>query len=200
MRVFAENFNAVYEDPVAPSMTIHGYAPQQNAGGVIVVYLQKDMSVKPAAAQLSMFSSEAPRASRSPSPDSAKAWLIRVATSPSRISQFWIDTAPVGAVGRTSPASCQRTEDGRWEPFSEGWGNSGMGSHTGFLTLSTSEYPKDADVCSLSDILETGALPRRFYLSARACQGILRRAEKRGKALPPALQSALHSVGQGMIA
>jgi len=36
-------------------------------------------------------------------------------------------------------------------------------------------------VCSLSDILETGDLPQRFFLSAKACAGILRRAEKRGK-------------------
>jgi hypothetical protein len=36
----------------------------------------------------------------------------------------------------------------------------------------------------LSEVLEDGSVPRRFYLSARACQGILRRAEKRGKQLP----------------
>jgi DNA (cytosine-5)-methyltransferase 1 len=35
-----------------------------------------------------------------------------------------------------------------------------------------------------------GAL-QKYYLSARACQGILRRAEKRGKTLPPMLKAAL---------
>jgi hypothetical protein len=69
-----------------------------------------------------------------------------------------------------------------------------MGSRTEFLTLSTSEWPSDAAVCSLSDTLETGNLPQRFFLSATACQGILRRAEKRGKVLPPALEQALLSV------
>ena len=58
------------------------------------------------------------------------------------------------------------------------WLNSGMGSHTESLTLNTSEWPKDAAVCSLSEILETGDLPERFFLSAKACAGILRRAEK----------------------
>ena len=63
-----------------------------------------------------------------------------------------------------------------------------------FLTLNTSDWPNDANVWSLSDILETGNLPPRFYLSATACKGILRRAEKRGKTLPPALQEALVAV------
>jgi hypothetical protein len=46
----------------------------------------------------------------------------------------------------------------------------------------------------LSDILETGGVPRRYYLSAKACAGILRRAEKRGKQLPEVLYMALKSV------
>lgn len=49
-------------------------------------------------------------------------------------------------------------------------------------------------VCGLSDILETGDVPQRYFLSAKACRGILRRAEKRGKALPPPLQCALAAV------
>jgi site-specific DNA-cytosine methylase len=44
------------------------------------------------------------------------------------------------------------------------------------------------------DTLETGDLPQRFFLSAKACAGILRRAEKRGKTLPSALQQALLNV------
>jgi len=69
-----------------------------------------------------------------------------------------------------------------------------MASPTECLTLSSSEWPSDADVCSLSDILEIGDVPQRFFLSATACQGILRRAEKRGKALPVALNVALKAV------
>jgi hypothetical protein len=44
----------------------------------------------------------------------------------------------------------------------------------------------------LAEVLEAGPLPPRFYLSARACSGILRRAEKRSKALPPMLEEALN--------
>jgi hypothetical protein len=69
------------------------------------------------------------------------------------------------------------------------------------LTLNTSEHAaspslsRNGDaVCSLSDILETGAVPQRFFLTAKACRGILRRADKRGKDLPPQLLQALQAV------
>jgi hypothetical protein len=59
--------------------------------------------------------------------------------------------------------------------------------------LSTSEYPNDASVSSsLADVLQAEA-PEKYYLSSKACEGILRRANKRGKTLPPALQEALVS-------
>jgi hypothetical protein len=65
------------------------------------------------------------------------------------------------------------------------------------LTPNISEWPNDADVCSLSQVLERGSIPQRFFLSSKACAGILRRAEKRGKQLPAALQAALESVATG---
>ncbi len=71
-----------------------------------------------------------------------------------------------------------------------------MGSPTEFWTLSSSEFHSDADACSLSDVLETGEVPQRYFLSATACRGILRRAEKRGKTLPVSLQAALAAVGE----
>jgi hypothetical protein len=64
------------------------------------------------------------------------------------------------------------------------------------LTLNTSEWPSDAAVCSLSDTLEIGDVPQRFFLSATACQGILRRAAKRGRGLPLSLQTALERAAQ----
>jgi predicted nucleic acid-binding protein len=51
----------------------------------------------------------------------------------------------------------------------------------------------------LSDILETGGVPRRYFLSAKACAGILRRAAKRGKKLPDLLAAALASVAGATI-
>ena len=69
-----------------------------------------------------------------------------------------------------------------------------MGSRTEFSTLATSECLSVAVVSTLSGILETGDLPRRYYLSARACRGILRRAKNRGKELPAMLRAALEAV------
>ena len=127
--------------------------------------------------------------------------MTTVATWHSNILDWLKDCGPDGWSGRTSPASCRQEEDGTLVPYSEGWSNSGMGSPTEFLTLSTSEwtalpeqFPSDDGVCSLSDILEIGGVPQRYFLSARACQGILRRAAKRGKELPTVLRSALTSV------
>ena len=57
-----------------------------------------------------------------------------------------------------------------------------------------SEWPNAGDVCSLSQVLETTSIPQRFFLSSRACAGILRRAENRGKKLPEQLQRALETV------
>jgi hypothetical protein len=62
------------------------------------------------------------------------------------------------------------------------------------LMPNISEWPNAAAVCSLSQVLETTSIPQRFFLSSRACAGILRRADKRGKLLPPSLQAALESV------
>jgi hypothetical protein len=75
--------------------------------------------------------------------------------------------------------------------FSGNGTNSGIMSRGVFLTLNTSEYPSDAVESSLSDILETGVVPSKYFLSRQACEGIIRRAEKRGKALPPILKAAL---------
>jgi hypothetical protein len=41
--------------------------------------------------------------------------------------------------------------------------------------------------------LETGGVPQRYFLSAKACAGILRRAAKRGKKVPEILAAALAS-------
>ena len=60
-------------------------------------------------------------------------------------------------------------------------------------TLNTSESLSDAVESSLSEILQVDA-PEKYSLSAKACNGILRRAEKRGKVLPPMLRDALMEV------
>lgn len=58
-------------------------------------------------------------------------------------------------------------------------------------TLNSGESPKDVVDSSLYSILETGGVPEKYFLSARACQGIINRAERRGKKLPEELYTAL---------
>ena len=140
------------------------------------------------------FLSEAPPANPSLSRASEAAWQMSAATWRSNFFAWLTACAPAGWFGRTSPVSCHRATDGTLGPSSAGWQNSGMGGPTASLTLSISDSPSDASVCSLSDVLETGEVPRGYYLSGTACRGILRRAEKRGKNLPPALQAALEAV------
>lgn len=70
---------------------------------------------------------------------------------------------------------------------------SGTVWHGGYSTRNSSAWPKDASVCTLSDALETSNVPAKYYLSPRACDGIIRRAEKRGKSLPPELEAALRA-------
>ena len=60
----------------------------------------------------------------------------------------------------------------------------------GAWTLNTGVSPNDARESSLSQILQD-APPIKYYLSPKACLGILRRASERGKALPPKLERAL---------
>ena len=54
---------------------------------------------------------------------------------------------------------------------------------------SSEELPNVVVDCALSQILEDNPHPK-YCLSPKACQGILRRAEKRGKELPPILKEA----------
>ena len=110
-----------------------------------------------------------------------------------------------GLSGKTSPVSCHQTEDGILVPSSAGWGSWGMGSRTECWTLNGAEHTgipvpsrSAGDVSSLSDVLETQPLPQRYCLSSKACLGILKRAERRGKKLPQMLRDALEQVAGGM--
>lgn len=66
-----------------------------------------------------------------------------------------------------------------------------------YTTRSFGESPNVAVESRLSQILEDSPLPK-YYLSAKACQGILRRAERRGKELPPMLKAALERQLRGI--
>lgn len=74
------------------------------------------------------------------------------------------------------------TPDASWEMDGQSLGE--------LTTLNFGESPSVAVESHLSQILEENPRPK-YSLSAKACQGILRRAERRGKELPEKLKEAL---------
>ena len=75
-----------------------------------------------------------------------------------------------------------QTREVSWEMF--------FPSHGGCSTLNIGESPSGENASTLSQILQV-QVPEKYYLSPKACQGILRRASARGKELPEVLRIAL---------
>ena len=89
-------------------------------------------------------------------------------------------------------------DDSLWEPFSGPFAASGISEPGGCWMLNDSASPSEGEGCSgyspvtLAAVLDPHAAPK-YSLSPTACAGILRRAEKRGRDLPPALRAALEA-------
>lgn len=65
------------------------------------------------------------------------------------------------------------------------------------LCLNVSEKPNAPAITKLSQVLEENP-DRKYYLSAKACQGILNRAARHNKKLPETLEQALCLQSQGV--
>lgn len=103
-----------------------------------------------------------------------------------------------GQFGRTSQEPCPPTMDEILEQSSVKWLKQGRVSKSTLCwTRSTLESP-NVDVefsLRLASLLQPPSdVPTRYYLSAKACEGILRRADRRGKILPMKLQQALKNI------
>ena len=85
------------------------------------------------------------------------------------------------------------SESSNSRPDVSGWRGGCLTCSIAEWTAFRERYHNAETVCSLSDILETGDVPRKYFLSPKACSGILRRAEKRGKELPKVLENALRT-------
>ena len=106
---------------------------------------------------------------------------------------------------KTSSQSCKRSAKSAIKPFLLLNFRGGGGSLLGLswetvtalpgasMTLNFGEYPSEERESTLSQILDLNA-PEKYSLSPKACAGILRRAEKRGKMLPDMLKEALMEV------
>ena len=121
-------------------------------------------------------------------------WLVREAACSTKSPGSLTRLKPNGSSSKMYLAYSAVNEEQTWEQLSERWSTSGMAWPGECLMHSTSEFPKDGGVSSsLQNVLETQPVLPKFYLSAKACEGILRRAERRGKKLPEALDKALRS-------
>ena len=128
--------------------------------------------------------------------DSEKDLKIQGETLCLPIVEFLTSLDPSGSFGKTCQVSSVQMEDGILVPSLGRWANSAMGGPIGCLMLNTLESPKDVEECLLSAVLEIENLPQKYYLSPKASQGVIRRAEERNKKLPPLLNEALHMVAQ----
>ena len=146
------------------------------------------------AADESMFLSQEHRARRSRLLGNGKDSATQEANLHSDCLTFLTGLGLNGSFGKTSPELCPAARDSISPPSSGRWLSGGMGSLGGCLTLSFREFRSDVVESSLSDILETGDVPQKDFLSRKACQGILRRAAKRNRKLPEQLRQALEDV------
>lgn len=94
--------------------------------------------------------------------------------SPKLLSKLVLD----GWSGKTFLACLPLAEAAISGSSSIRWGNAGMGSPTEFWTLDSSESPNDAEECLLSDIIETGDVPQRYFLTAHNIERMKLRIEK----------------------
>lgn len=116
-----------------------------------------------------------------------KAWMMLVANSPFTSPGCLSQVVRVGSSGKTSPESFGLTVGVTSEDSFRAWGNAGMGSPTEFWTLDISEAPQDADVCLLSDILQTGNVPPQCYLTEHNIERMRSRLKKYSKENTPLL-------------
>ncbi len=54
----------------------------------------------------------------------------------------------------------------------------------------------DMGVSSLADVVVTGDVPAKYFLSPKACAGMVRRSARRGRALPDHLRPAIEAVAK----
>ena len=82
----------------------------------------------------------------------------------------------------------------RWQPADASWETGTLWPGASSMP-NTGASPSEESASTLSQIL-MDKVPERFYLSPRACQGILRRASEHGRVLPDVLRLALERQAQ----
>lgn len=105
--------------------------------------------------------------------------------------------APEFLSSRTFQVSVQAMEGGTSKSLFKHWPNSGMAWDGVFLTADTLESPNHASESTLSDVIETGKVPQRYFLSPNAAAGMIRRTDQMGRKLFPPLRRSLEILAKG---
>ena len=116
------------------------------------------------------------------SPEPSAQVYQRAKTSASSSKKLWESKKQEFMSLNLTPGAGNLLGESYWEMISLSPGESS--------TLNTGAWPNDVKESSLSQILEADP-PTKYYLTPRACRGILRRASERKKELPELLQQAL---------
>ena len=209
--VFHENIDGkIYESPEVPALrNFQKDAPlvmavSENQRGEIVTTAQAHQLTtgggKPGQGYAAVLTSSAAgsRAKTLASPESGLGFLAPDPASSGSLPESLARYGPRGSSSRMFPDSLAQTEGAILRSSLARWMNSGMGGPTGYSTLDSSESPRGGVASTLSDILaDASTIPPRYYLSARAAAGILRRVARRGKMLPTRLAQALDALARG---
>lgn len=108
------------------------------------------------------------------------------------VFQFLNLTTENGRIAEQSPATECLCVGDLWTLNTSEYLNAASESPLSWITGVTTQRTYYYRESRLSEILQTDA-SEKYYLSARACEGILRRADKRGKELPEVLKAALEN-------
>lgn len=170
----------------------HDEAGPQGLGVSQDSFYTLDKAGAPAVALTSSPADSHARTCQSPADAEGSQASAPASSSSSLGSQMSFSETVDGASSKMCPDFCLPTADEISPSFSQRFTTSGFSTSRGaFSTAASSAWPNAGGVSSsLPDVLQATA-PERFSLSPRAAAGILRRAEKRGRALPPALHRAL---------
>ena len=132
------------------------------------------------AEQLSMFGQDLWHGRTCPAPSARERQRARTSGS------FWRRSSALNAIPFQSldltPGAGNLLGESYWELISPWRGDA--------LMLNTGVSPREEKESSLSQILQDDP-PDKYYLTRKACLGILRRASERGKELPEKLKRAL---------
>ena len=108
------------------------------------------------------------------------------------VFQFLNLTTESGRIAEQSPATECLCVGDLWTLNTSEYLNAEKGSPLSWITGVTTQRTYYYRESRLSEILQTDA-SEKYYLSVKACEGILRRADKRGKELPEVLKTALEN-------